>query len=226
MSPQSDAGTTDSGHSTRLVDTELPPQPFVGLRPFDHADSPVFFGRDEQTASILQRLHRTHFLAVIGASGSGKSSLVRAGLIPKLEAGFLVEDRDQRAIVEMNPGTEPIQRLADAIVHADSGESAADQGGRLAAAIRRGGTSAILERLRERDSDGRCNTLLLVDQFEEVFRFGEGLAQRAPSVQTVDLVSLILALAAQRDVPVYVVLTMRADFLGNCDAFALAYRKP
>src|SRR5262245_66487616 len=73
----------------------FPSNPFVGLRPFNSGEALLFFGRGEQTVELLRRLHRDHFIAVVGSSGCGKSSLVRAGLIPKLRAGFLTEDRDQ-----------------------------------------------------------------------------------------------------------------------------------
>jgi excinuclease UvrABC ATPase subunit len=60
------------------------PNPFVGLRPFENDESLLFFGRQAQTLELLQRLHNHHFVAVVGSSGSGKSSLIRAGLIPAL----------------------------------------------------------------------------------------------------------------------------------------------
>ncbi len=62
--------------------------PFVGLRPYRSDESVNFFGRGEQTKRLLGLLHANQFVAVVGSSGSGKSSLVRAGLIPQLEAGF------------------------------------------------------------------------------------------------------------------------------------------
>ena len=74
--------------------SEEPINPYVGLRPFEMDESLLFFGRTEQTMELLQRLHRHHFLAVVGSSGCGKSSLLRAGLIPLLKAGFLVNDSD------------------------------------------------------------------------------------------------------------------------------------
>ena len=57
--------------------------PYVGLRPFEREDSLQFFGRREQTAELLDRLHESHFLGVVGSSGCGKSSLIRAGLVPR-----------------------------------------------------------------------------------------------------------------------------------------------
>jgi len=65
----------------------LPGNPFVGLRPFRSTESLLFFGRRQQTTELLERLYGTHFLGVVGSSGCGKSSLIRAGLIPRLTAG-------------------------------------------------------------------------------------------------------------------------------------------
>ena len=69
--------------------------PFVGLRPYERDEAPIFFGRDSLTKELLERLQGMRFVAVVGSSGSGKSSLIRAGLIPELEAGFLAQDRDR-----------------------------------------------------------------------------------------------------------------------------------
>src|ERR1043165_9559180 len=92
--------------------------PFVGLRPFESEESLLFFGRREQATELLQRLHATRFLAVVGSSGCGKSSLVRTGLIPKLKAGFLVEERDLWRIATMKPGDAPLENLAVSLLEA------------------------------------------------------------------------------------------------------------
>ena len=90
--------------------------PFVGLRPFESADSLYYFGRRQQTRALLQQLNANRFVAVVGSSGSGKSSLVRAGLIPNLEAGFLVQDRDLWKIAIFKPGGSPLRNLAAAML--------------------------------------------------------------------------------------------------------------
>ena len=92
--------------------------PFVGLRPFTAAEALYFFGRRAQTADLLQQLHQTRFLAVVGSSGCGKSSLIRAGLIPQLQAGMLVHDRDHWRIAVMRPGDAPRRYLAQALFDA------------------------------------------------------------------------------------------------------------
>lgn len=89
--------------------------PFVGLRPFNTDESMLFFGRRQQIVELLERLHRDHFIGVVGSSGCGKSSLIRAGLIPNLLAGFLVEDRDAWRIAVLKPGDDPLGNLAKAL---------------------------------------------------------------------------------------------------------------
>src|SRR5881275_2799687 len=78
--------------------------PFPGLRPFEPEESELFFGRDDDIQDILDRLRRTRFLAVVGASGCGKSSVVRAGLVASLKDGFMADASAPWRIVLMRPG--------------------------------------------------------------------------------------------------------------------------
>ena len=100
--------------------------PYVGLRPFFFDDRGFFFGRDEQTTQLLETLYQERFLAVVGSSGCGKSSLVRAGLIPMLLGGFLTQDRIKWSIARMKPGDEPVANLAAAL--ADAATALSDRG--------------------------------------------------------------------------------------------------
>ena len=190
--------------------------PFVGLRPFNAAESILFFGRRQQTVELMERLHRTHFIAVVGSSGCGKSSLIRAGLIPKLKAGFLAEDRDQWRVAVMKPGDSPLRNLSVALLEA---VPAGDEDEHFVESIRTGGSQAILEKLAPAMALSDANLLLLVDQFEEIFRFGVESGKPEQRAEAEDFVSIMLALAEQRRLPIYVVMTMRSDFLGDCDNF-------
>ncbi|MEN3335245.1 MAG: hypothetical protein V7641_4610 [Blastocatellia bacterium] len=145
--------------------------PFVGLRPFESEESLLFFGRREQAIELLQRLHETRFLAVVGSSGCGKSSLVRAGLIPKLKAGFLVEERDLWRFATMKPGDAPLENMAVSLLEAVSVEASKANINELVEAIQGEGAQAILARLQEALGGEDTNLLLLVDQFEDLFRF-------------------------------------------------------
>jgi WD40 repeat protein len=199
--------------------------PYVGLRPFDRDDSFYFFGRREQTAETLESLFQTHFLAVVGSSGCGKSSLIRAGLIPALLGGFLVEDRATWRIGVMRPGNAPLRQMAEALTDND------EERDQLLAAIGERHIDAVVDHVRPILGDS-ANQLLLIDQFEEIFSFrgGDGashvelgreerLVQRRRRSEAADFVDLIVGLSARDDLPLYTVTTMRTDFLGDCDVF-------
>ena len=90
--------------------------PYPGLRPFRREEAIVFFGRDEQVDQLLAKLDLSRFLAVVGTSGCGKSSLVRAGLIPAPKTGLMVSGGARWAVAAMRPGDQPIRNLARALV--------------------------------------------------------------------------------------------------------------
>jgi len=192
--------------------------PFVGLRPFESADSLYYFGRKQQTRALLDQLNAHRFVSVVGSSGSGKSSLVRAGLIPNLEAGFLVQDRDLWKIAIFKPGDSPLRNLAAAMVSVSGAIDAAEDINGLLARIRRQGSQALVHQVRPALDTTESNLLLVVDQFEELFRFQQ-VRTTAVREEAADFVSMLLSLAVQTVISIYVVLTMRSDFLGECDAF-------
>ena len=192
--------------------------PYPGLRPFDIDESHLFFGREEQTDELLRRLRDTRFLAVVGPSGCGKSSLVRAGMIAALQSGFMVAAGSRWRFAIMRPGGHPMRRLAAALL--EQGGLAADDTDRAAAAgalgatLRRG-PLGLIEALHETPLPAATNLLVLVDQFEEIFRF----RRENDSGEADAFVALLLAAARQRELPIYVVITMRSDFFGDCATF-------
>lgn len=196
-----------------------PTNPFVGLRPFEDSEALLFFGRRDQTMELLERLHKTRFLSVVGSSGCGKSSLIRAGLIPKLKAGFLVEERDRWIVATMKPGDAPLGNLAASLLAAIGEEQSVEKINEFAEEIRVSGAQAVTERVTSTIDGADTSILLLVDQFEEIFRFGLQTDNQERRDEATDFVSIILALARQRAMPIYAVITMRSDFIGDCDNF-------
>ena len=89
--------------------------PFPGLRPFEAEEDYLFFGRERQTDELLHKLRTTRFLSILGRSGSGKSSLVRSGLIPALWGGGMTAAGSQWRVVIMRPGEDPMASLAKAL---------------------------------------------------------------------------------------------------------------
>ena len=196
----------------------FPTRPYIGLRPFNKEDSFIFFGRMEQTQELLQRLYHHRFLAVVGSSGSGKSSLVRAGLVPQLLGGFLVSNRDRWLVVTTKPGDAPIKRLAANLFSLFENEPALDRA-TFTRLLEEQGYRAVLEHIGPELRKESANLLLVVDQFEEIFRFNVDSDDSEKVNTASDFLAILLGLARQLKVPIYVTLTMRSDFIGDCEFF-------
>jgi tetratricopeptide (TPR) repeat protein len=197
--------------------------PFPGLRPFEPTEDNIFFGREKEIDDLLRRLRFGRFLAIIGTSGCGKSSLVRSGMIPSLGGGAMSEATSDWKFAIMRPGEDPIKHLAAAL----NGEHALRPKSELGATNRvvieatlRRGTRGLVEVVRQARLPRGENVLLVVDQFEELFRFRRNAQLGNARDESVAFVKLLLEASAQRDVPIYVVLTMRSDFIGDCMEFA------
>ena len=191
--------------------------PFPGLRPFNQEEDYLFFGREQQVAELVTLLRKQRFLAVTGTSGSGKSSLVRAGLLPELQGGMMKEVGSDWETLVLRPGGAPLQHLAEAVAEA-SLEDPEDPKviGELLATLNHSGLG-LVEAIRQSEIEPGTNVLVLIDQFEEIFRFQRSGATNEE--QAVSFVNLLLEAGAQRDVPIFVIITMRSDYLGDCTEF-------
>jgi len=192
--------------------------PYPGLRPFQRHESDIFFGREEHTDQLIEKIGNTHFIAVLGPSGCGKSSLVRTGLLAGLETGFLAIAGVHWRLAELRPGHSPFSRLATALLKAFGSEYAAhftkltEAIAFLQVELRRGPLS-LQEVFNEIQLEKNTNLLLLVDQFEEIFRYyQQGAAEEAAAF-------IALLLAASQHPNIYIVITMRSDFLGEAALF-------
>ena len=196
--------------------------PFIGLRPFGVGDADMFFGREAQVAKLLERLRDTRFLATVGASGCGKSSLVLAGLIPALQRGEINRAGSYWRIATMRPGAAPTEALATALARTQVlGEQAEDPSLPRAAilhGLQRGelGLIDLVYQARLREDE---NLLIVVDQFEELFRYTSDADPAAHASEAAGFVKLLLTAAAWKDLPIYVAVTMRSDFIGDCARF-------
>ena len=189
--------------------------PFVGLRPFESDETLLFFGRQQQTLDLLKRLHEFNFVGVTGTSGSGKSSLVRAGVIPRLKAGYLVNDRDHWIVAICKPGHSPICNLAEELLRQLPPQTTYANAAELEVRLKQGGIKVLLELLQP-TLNQNINLFILVDQFEEIFRFALSQEDYDKKDEAIEFVNLLLQLAEKKELPIYVTLTMRSDFFGDC----------
>ncbi len=197
---------------TAAIIEPLPKNPFPGLRYFTADETHLFFGRDGQTDELVRKLERSRFVGVTGSSGSGKSSLVRAGLLPSLCAGYLVDAGLRWGYADLRPRNSPIQNLSQALLTAGLPGLDPD--------ALRADPRAIAEAVKKNPAWAGRNLLILVDQFEELFRFtARHESATADRDEKDGFVHLLLEAATQREVSIYVVITLRSDFLGDCSQF-------
>lgn len=205
-------------------DFKLPARPYPGLEPFTEEDGAIFFGRDEEIDRVIDVLHRRRkgdakgFVVLLGASGCGKSSLVRAGVLPQLKNASK-SGSGAWVIVPPFTGGRGLDglalSLADAFKDAGKPQGFAALRGRLGAAedVRRLGYELL-------DAGGATDgaVLLVLDQLEEVFGTPEGSDARAA-------LRLLLEASAETFGPVVVLATMRSDFLNDFQLFEGAAKR-
>jgi WD40 repeat protein/serine/threonine protein kinase len=187
--------------STTLSDI---PNPYKGLRTFQESDASNFFGRDSLIKQLIYRFEEPHdynrFLAVVGASGSGKSSVVKAGLIPLLRQGGL-ENSDKWFFVEMVPSAHPFEELAATLT-----SIATKQPDQLAKRLRDNpqALSDVVETILP--DDQQSELFLFIDQFEEVFTLVHDEAEASAFLE------LVFHAIANPKHRIRIIITLRADF--------------
>src|SRR5581483_486605 len=175
--------------------------PYKGLRAFGEEDADDFFGREALTEHLVERLAGTRFLAVVGPSGSGKSSVVRAGLVPALRAGGL-DGSERWQIVQMFPGAYPLEELEAALLKAGR---APDPPASLIEQLE-DGERGLVRALKRIQPDDDSEVVLVLDQLEEVFTLV------ADEERRVHFLSIVERAVSDPRSRLRVVATLRADF--------------
>ena len=226
--------------------------PYVGLRAFMPGEAECFFGREDHVDAMIDALADHRFVAVVGASGSGKSSLVHCGLLPALPISRIAGEQGDWRIVRLRPGAYPIRSLAQGLAQSgvlwpaepDSGPHPRQPEvtnplpaqltpplGELIEASLRLGPDGLVDAVHQAHLPSSTQVLILVDQFEELFRFAQAASEAAAVTDPAPMaapdaaadraafVRLLLHAVAHPDSPVRVVLTLRSDFIGDCAAY-------
>lgn len=217
---------------------ESPICPYTGLRSFTEEESIYFKGRDTHIEEATRLLEKNKFLMLTGASGDGKSSLVYAGIIPNARAGFLKARYTSWTVADFRPERSPFENLSKAIGRALNIEQTSTVASELSY-----GFSALADlykssklyldedskAFKEADEADRkaqqretANLIILVDQFEEFFTNPENYNRGSTSNDANLVLNLLLEtarIAIESDLPIYIVFTMRSDFIGQCAAF-------
>ena len=180
-----DLDTAMGGDVTEWEEVTVSRNPYKGLRPFDEGDTADFYGRDDLVAAILTALNRNRFVTVVGPSGSGKSSVVRSGVVPRLASGE-VEGLMRSLVITFTPGANPVDSLMRALAPASDPQ------------LTSAGIASLVAQLA---LDGE--PLLVVDQFEELYTHVDDSAIQR---QFVDLLVEVMENGGR------VLATLRADY--------------
>jgi energy-coupling factor transporter ATP-binding protein EcfA2 len=211
--------------------------PYPGLRPYTEEESVYFKGRDEHIVAISKMLETKKFLMVTGASGDGKSSLIFAGVMPYARAGLLKANYNNWTLADFRPERSPLENLSKSV------SSALKLDYDHVSQELQFGFSALIDLYKESNyyedftkeewlsagDDAKkkrkrecANLLILVDQFEEFFTNKENYIKGNPSDEAQNVVNLLLEtanIAQANDIPIYIICTMRSDYIGQCASF-------
>ena len=212
--------------------------PYIGLRAFSEDDSLYFKGREEHIQQITSSLEMNKFLMLTGASGDGKSSLVYAGLVPNARAGFFKAKYTNWVVADFRPERSPLSNLCKTI----SRNLRIGNEEFTEVELRRGFSSLVdlystsslyvnersdvwingNEEVKDELQRSASNLLIVADQFEEFFTNPENYYRNAPSADSQLVINLLLETARisiEKNLPIYIVCTMRSDYIGQCTAF-------
>lgn len=208
-----------------MVYSQVKNNPFPGIRSFDVSEHELFFGREMQVNEIIEKLNEKRFISVIGASGSGKSSLMRAGVIPELfNFKSNKEDSDWLDYVIFRPGDSPIENLGSALYDVFNNKNyelsltASEINTTLASSP--AGLTKILSSL---NIDKSKKIILVIDQFEEIFRYHQARKDVYSKEIIGRFIELLLNARQDSNLKIYITLIMRSDFIDDCAEYKLLF---
>ncbi len=203
--------------------TRAKQNPFPGLRAFHVDESHLFFGREGQSDEVLDKLSKNKFVGIIGASGSGKSSFMFCGVIPILYGGFLSHIGPNWHVITTRPGGSPIDNMAEALLQKDATYLVADAEDKrlkktITSTLLKSSSLGLIEAVKQLHLDNGHNVLIVADQFEELFRFKRS-EDTSTTNESLAYINLLMEAVKDLQSNIYVVITMRSDFIGDCAQF-------
>ena len=192
--------------------------PFPGLRPFLPEESDLFFGRTTESEEVLQKLLTNRFVTVMGASGTGKSSLVYSGVVPRL---IKQSEKGGSAwkLISFRPGKDPLESLANAFAKFILGNKNVGDTSSSVISHMKDNPDWIVNAVKNLILKDGEKVLIIVDQFEELFTYNPAETGISAGKYTSEFVRILENSIRQTSVGIYIILTMRSDFVANCASF-------
>ena len=192
--------------------------PFPGLRPFDSSEIDWFFGRDSEMEEIYSKLQTNRFVTLIGPPGCGKTSLINCGVVPMVRHHNLDEGSAWR-VISFRPGNDPIGNLAKAIARETEASGILPEGWKTIQMELYDNPEGIAKILRKFIPNPHERILLVIDQFEELFRLAARGKKDIVGASVSKFVGLIVEVINQQEDDIFSILSLRSDFIGECSRY-------
>jgi WD40 repeat protein len=192
--------------------------PFPGLRPFTPEDRSLFFGREAESDEVISKLLKNGYISVLGAAGSGKSSLVYSGILPKIK-DLKIKESSVWRILPFSPGNDPLGNFAAVFSRAiaDRGQEPPDKEILLSELENGSGNFSDLAKKYLIQLDDKV--LLIIDQFEELFRYNAYSKSGSTQSQVNKFVDFLLRSVNKSDANTFIIVSMRSEYLGECSHY-------
>ena len=195
----------------------------IGLRAFATIEKDFFYGRKKEIESLIKILQKDKLVTLIGPSGSGKSSLLNAGLIPRLKKGFLAQSGKEWAICSLRPGISPIKNLAYSLtaqgsLSIDSKANTEDFKIHLNT-LKKYGNLGLAEIYKNSSIYNKKNLLIVIDQLEDLFSFNSLLDPLLSDLDDI-LLNLVARTSRIKDTSIYFVLAIQSEYFSNLTQYA------
>ena len=193
--------------------------PFIGLKAFSKAERSFFFGRSKEVKEVLRKYKSTRLLAIVGPAGSGKASMIKAGILPELESGYEGQAGTNWGIAMFSPGLNPIGNMANALAKRNvlTPDIKAEPNSNKIEEVLRRSSMGLVNCIKERSKilKGK-NIVLVINQFEELFSL---MNDDTKKNEARDFIKLLLRGIKDKEQPIYVLLSIQSDMMSEITQF-------
>ena len=200
------------GEPSTIKTGVLQTNPFPGIRPYTSMEDKYFFGRDAVISDLIDSLRKNRFVALVGATGSGKTSLIQSGIVPAL----LSDENQEWVPISIRPGVKPVESLIRGFQQVFPTKLTEKDVLHFLS-----GSQSIGDLVNEKGL-GNHNYYLVIDQFEELFRnqmFGQNKKKNGRSPEAKRFVDLLMGAVEEKRPGIYVMLSIRSDFIDACAVY-------
>ena len=196
---------------------------FIGLKPYQKEDTNFFYGREKEVEGLLQILQKDRLVTLIGATGTGKSSLINAGLIPRLENGFLAQAGKQWTICKLRPGISPIENLAYSLTSEGSltleGKANTEDFNDYFQKLKDLDSLSLIDIYTKSQVYKKKNLLIVIDQLEDLFTFNR-FFDFDESDQDDLLFNIVARTIKVKDAAIYFVLVIQSNYISHLSQYS------